>query len=528
MFAATLGGIGVFLLGMMLMTDGLKEAAGDSLRRVLARFAGGPFSSFLSGAVITALVQSSSATTLATIGFVSAGLLTFSQAVGVIFGANVGTTSTSWIVSTFGLKLNVATFGLPLVGVGALTRMLAKRRAASIGTAVAGFGLIFVGIDILQAGMKGLATKIDLSSLAGGGIGARVAFVGIGFAMTVVMQSSSAAIATTLAALHAGAIRLDQAAALVIGQNIGTTITAAVASIGATVPAKRTALAHVIFNATAGVVAFVCLPLLIRLVAILVRSRDPTTELAAFHTAFNLLGVAMFLPFTLRFAGWVTRAVPDRGAELTRFLDPTTQNVGSVAVEAAHRAARACAEEVFATTATILRGEVEHAAEQLDRPHNALSEVRSFLGRVRTSVEDREHDRHLATLHAVEHLERMVVAARDVHHVALLKQSEFLREGAEALAATLEPTLAWLRGELAPSPLMRVAHQAEAFAERLRAERPAILRDTAAGLVEPEVATRVLDAARWVDRLGYHAYRVTHHLDERSAGTHHAEVERER
>jgi phosphate:Na+ symporter len=515
MLAAMLGGIGLFLLGMLLLTEGLKEAAGDGLRRALARFAGGPVSSFLSGAFVTAFVQSSSATTLATIGFVSAGLLTFPQAVGVIFGANVGTTSTSWIVSTIGLKVNVSAFGLPLVGVGALTRLFTKKRGAAIGTAIAGFGLIFVGIDVLQGGMRDLSARIDPASFPSDGFGGRLILVFVGAVMTVVMQSSSAAVATTLAALHAGALRFDQAAALVIGQNIGTTVTAGVAAIGATIPAKRTAVAHVIFNGATGVIAIALLPVLVHLVRIVVPSGDPATELAAFHTAFNVLGVALFLPITATFAGWVTRMVPDRGPSLTRFLDPSAQGVGSVAVEAANRATRACAEEVFATTARLLRGEgVDDAGTALDPPDLALDEVRRFLAKVRTSSEDREHDRHLSTLHATEHLERMIATAREVRHVKMLDDAPFVREGATILAKSLDGAGAWLRGEQATSPAPSAAHASRTFGETLQRERAALLRQAASGTIDPDVATRALEAARWVDRLSHHLHRVTHHLDD--------------
>jgi len=239
-----LGGIGLFLLGMILMTDGLKTAAGNALRKALARFTGGPLSALLSGATLTALVQSSSATTLATIGFVSAGILTFEQAVGVVFGANLGTTSTGWLVSLLGFKVSIAAFALPMVGAGALANLLGRGRWRAAGLAVAGFGLIFVGIDQLQVGMAGLATRLDPSMLPGDNLAGRLALVGLGVLMTVVMQSSSAAVATTLAALHAGTIGLDHAAALVIGQNVGTTVTAGLAAIGASTAARRTALAH--------------------------------------------------------------------------------------------------------------------------------------------------------------------------------------------------------------------------------------------------------------------------------------------
>ena len=209
MFAQLLGGIGLFLLGMILMTEGLKALAGGALRDVLTRFTGGRLQAAASGAALTAMVQSSSATTLATIGFVSAGLLPFAPAVGVIVGAAVGTTSTGWLVSVLGLKFSISAIAMPLVGVGALIRLLGRGRAANLGMALAGFGVIFIGIATLQGGLDDLAQRFDLTAVRGETIPGRLLLVAIGFAMTVVMQSSSAAVATSISALHSRAISLE-------------------------------------------------------------------------------------------------------------------------------------------------------------------------------------------------------------------------------------------------------------------------------------------------------------------------------
>ncbi len=153
MVSQLLGGIGLFLLGVFLLSDGLKTAAGDSLRRILVRFTGRPSTAFVSGAGITVLAQSSSATTLATIGFVSAGILTFSQAIGIVMGASLGTTSTGWLISLVGMKFGIGKLAFPLVGLGALARLVSHGRNAAIALSVAGFGLMFVCFVILQSGM---------------------------------------------------------------------------------------------------------------------------------------------------------------------------------------------------------------------------------------------------------------------------------------------------------------------------------------------------------------------------------------
>ena len=252
MVSQLLGGIGLFLLGVFLLTDGLKAAAGDALRRILVRLTGRPAAAFVSGAGITVLAQSSSATTLATIGFVSAGILTFSQAIGIVMGASLGTTSTSWLVSLVGLKFGIGKLAFPLVGLGALARLVSRGRKAAAALAVAGFGLMFVGIDTLQSGRVHLSTSVSPDNLPHGTVLGRALLVGIGILLTVLTQSSAAAVAMTLTAFHSGMVDLEQGTSLIIGASIGTTSTSAMAAIGATTPVKRTALAHILFSLAAG------------------------------------------------------------------------------------------------------------------------------------------------------------------------------------------------------------------------------------------------------------------------------------
>src|SRR5215467_1604338 len=183
-----LGGLGLFLLGIHHLTEGLKGLAGDSLRRALQRLVAGRFSAVASGAFFTAVIQSSTAAILTVIGFVSAGLVTFSQAVGMIIGATLGTTSTIWLVALFGLRFRISAAALPMLGVGAFLWLVARGKTRSLGAVLAGFGLIFTGLDFLQTGMAGI--KWNLEAWAGTGYGAMWILAGIGIVMTVVMQSS--------------------------------------------------------------------------------------------------------------------------------------------------------------------------------------------------------------------------------------------------------------------------------------------------------------------------------------------------
>jgi len=322
------GGIGLFLLGMGLMTEGLKVAAGQALRDILARSTATRLRGVASGFLVTSLVQSSSAVTVATIGFVNAGLLTLGQALAVTYGSNIGTTMTGWLVAVIGFHVNIRAFALPLIGVGMALRLLsAHGRLGPLGEAVAGFGVFFLGIEMLRAAFDGLSGQVELASLVGAGAPRVLLFVAIGFALTVLMQSSSAAIAIILTAVGGGVLPLGSGAALVIGANVGTTSTAAIAVIGATPNAKRVAAGHIAFNGITGAVALALLPFLLAAIIwgreSLQLDAESAAVLAAFHTTFNLLGVALLWPLTdrlIHFLGERFRSAEEDDAT-PRFLD---------------------------------------------------------------------------------------------------------------------------------------------------------------------------------------------------------------
>jgi len=303
MLGSLVGGIGLFMLGMKLMTDGMKLAAGHTLRDILNRSTGTPLRGIFSGAFITSLVQSSGAVTVAIIGFVNAGLMNLKQAITIIYGSNIGTTMTGWLVVLVGFQVDIKSFALPAVGLGMLLRLSrGTNRQGALGEALAGIGVFFIGIDILKSTFSGLSGTIHFSSIAGIGAVGVLVFVGIGFLLTFFMQSSSAAIAIVLTATAGGVIPLSDAAAAVIGANIGSTSTAALAVIGATPNAKRVAAAHVAFNLLTGGVALLMLFLLPWSFISLRLPSDlhfaPSTLLAMFHTSFNVLGVILMWPCT--------------------------------------------------------------------------------------------------------------------------------------------------------------------------------------------------------------------------------------
>mgnify|MGYP001301501950 CR=1 FL=1 len=339
------GGVGLFLLGMGLMTDGLKLAAGPSLQNVLARSTRTRWHGLFSGILVTALVQASGAVTVAVIGFVNVGLLNLSQALWLLLGANVGTTMTGWLVALVGLKFKIEVLALPMVGVGMVLRLTGeKSRRGAFGMALAGFGVLFLGIDLLKETFSGLSTHFVLP--AGDGVFDTLLQVLIGVVLTVLMQSSSAALVVALTAAQGGLLTAQGAAAVVIGANIGTTVTALLAVIGATANARRVAVAHILFNLLTGVIALLLLPWL--LVALsnlgewLGLDDAPASKIALFHTAFNVLGVLLIWPFAER----LTRFLQSRFRQAEedearpRYLDKTVLAVPALALDALEREVR--------------------------------------------------------------------------------------------------------------------------------------------------------------------------------------------
>lgn len=515
MIITIFGGIGLFLLGMVLLTEGLKTAAGDTLRRILSRFTGGPVTAVLSGTAAAALVQSSTATTVMTLGFVSAGLLPFVQAVGIVFGARIGTTSTGWLVSLLGLKLGIGTLALLFVGAGALLRLLGRGRASPAGLALAGLGLIFVGVDTLQHGMLALAEQIDPASLPAGIGGGRFLLVGVGFVLTVLMQSSSAAIATTLTAYAAGTLDLYQAAALVIGENMGTIVTPMLASIGASTPARRTALAHILFNTIAGVVVLACFPLAVGAASGLADWLFPeagAVVIAIFDTGTNILGVLLILPFLGPFARLIERVIPERGPGLTRYLDASVGSVPSLAVDAARRTVMATAGVLTdAARATLQDGPRDRALPQsLAAADRALAETRRFLSDIRSTPESpREHARHLDVLHTIDHLEDLIAALHKTRYLPLLAPPGAPRTLATEVRTRLAPLEEWLRTGEGAAPVETAASLTASVAEQRRTARLDLMDGTATGTLRPDDALDQMDALRWVDRIVYHICRAT-------------------
>lgn len=336
-----IGGLGLFLLGMHLLTDGLKLAAGRALEDLLERWTSTPLRGLGSGMLITTLVQSSSAVTVAGIGFVNAGLLSLKNALWVIFGSNVGTTMNAWLVAALGFSFKIDAFALPFVGVGAVVMLAtAKMRPRALGQALAGFGVLFLGIDVLKDTFSAFGTGIDLQAFIIPGLAGWAMLVAIGTVITILMQASGAAIAIIITAAHTGLISTEAACAMVIGTNIGTTSTAILAAIGATANARRLAAAHVFFNLVTGAVALLLLPALVGLLALLsgwlAQPATPAVMVAMFHTIFNLLGVALMVPTSRRLLDFLATRFRSGDEEIARpqHLDANSVSIPDLALRA--------------------------------------------------------------------------------------------------------------------------------------------------------------------------------------------------
>ena len=321
-----LGSLALFLYGMKIMSEGLEKFAGERLRAILAAMTKNRVMGVFTGIFITALIQSSSATTVMVVSFVNAGLMSLVQSIGVIMGANIGTTVTAWIISAIGFKVNIAAFAIPLLAIGMPLIFSGNSKRKSIGEFVFGFSFLFMGLSFLQNS----ATELNmgemvasmLATLPVDSFGTILLFVLVGAVVTMIVQASAATMAITLMLfdMHIPGFGFEQAAALAMGQNIGTTITAFMASLTANTQARRAALAHMFFNVF-GVVAVLCVfypacdAVRWFVTDVLHIKSNDLFLLSAFHTAFNVLNTLILIWFVKQIERFVCRVLPEKGTD---------------------------------------------------------------------------------------------------------------------------------------------------------------------------------------------------------------------
>ncbi len=311
-FKTIAAGVAILLFGMIMLEEGFKVFTKGPLQNILKKATDKLYKSISLGALVTAFIQSSSLVSVITISFISAGLISLAGGIGLIFGANIGTTATAWLVAGFGLKIKISALAMPMLIFGIIFSFQKKPSVKGIGNILAGLGFFFLGIYYMKEGFDVFKEYIDLTQYAVSGFLGVLIYTGIGIIITTILQSSSATLALILTALAAGQIEYENALALAIGANVGTTITAVLGSLKSNIAGKRLAGAHLVFNVLTGVVALVLIYPLADAVNYLseifrISPTDYTLKLALFHTIFNILGVLLMIPFIKKLEKFLMR-----------------------------------------------------------------------------------------------------------------------------------------------------------------------------------------------------------------------------
>lgn len=354
LFFMILGSLGVFLFGMRLMSESIQQFSGERLRSLMGSMTGNRFKGVTTGFLVTCIVQSSSATTVMVVSFVHARLLTLVQSIGVIMGANLGTTTTFWIISFLGFKFSLSKIAIPVIGIGVAMSFMKASRLKEVGNFLTGFGLLFMGLSLLKDSVPDIRSNPEalewIAGLGDYGYGSILIFLAVGVVLTIIVQSSSVAGAITLTMAYKGWIDFPQAAAIILGENIGTTITAYVASLTANTAAKRAARAHFMFNIIGVIWMLVLFYPFISLVdwlmpgspeALILNGQgvadhnpDLPNHMALYHTLFNLANILLLIGFVPKIAKLVEWMVKEKETQIRvptfRYLDTMSWGSGEL------------------------------------------------------------------------------------------------------------------------------------------------------------------------------------------------------
>ncbi len=482
-----LGSLGLFLYGMTLMSEALQKVAGDKLRNILAAMTSNSVSRILTGLFITAVIQSSSATTVMVVSFVNAGLLSLVQSIGVIMGANIGTTFTAWLISLLGFKADIAILAIPLIGFGFAFMMCKANKKKSIGELIIGFALLFLGLSFLKESVPVLQCSPEVLGLlqqwTNYGFGSILMFVGIGTILTIVLQSSSATMALTLVMCNNGWIPFEMGAAMVLGENIGTTITANIAASVANVSARRAAMAHSVFNVFGVIWVLVLFHPFLTIVSKIIMAMgldnpmvagaSPNSTLYAIsmvHTLFNVCNALVLVWFTNQIAALVTKIIKSKNDdEVFRLqyihggmLSTSELSLNQAKEEIVHYADICRRQYVYAKSAInetdpekfdALYKKLEHYEQVTDRIE---LEIAKFLNQVKEGVISDESGRRIQAMYKIiSELESVgdsgfniarILQRRNIHNMKFDEQMikklnymvELLERGFEAMIYNLK------------------------------------------------------------------------------------------
>ena len=521
-----LGGIGLFLYGMQALTAELKIMVTDNARGAIRRYAGRPLPGMAVGAGLTAIIQSSSATLVMTLGFVGAGVLTFTQSLGIILGANVGTTFTGWMVMLFGVKINMGLISFPVLFVAGLVRIIASGALARLAGVIAGLALIFIGIDLMKDGMGIFDGLLTPETLPADTLWGRLQLLGLGVVVTVITQSSSAGMAATIVLLAEGHLTFTQAAALAIGTTVGTTFTGILASIAGTNDMRRAALANLVFNMTKGIIALLLLDGIARLLATGGQMQDPTVALVVFHTGFTVIGALLFLPVIGPFGRSVEWLLPERKQPIERELDPRFLSDPSAALDITLSVLRRHVSELSAHLGHALRpGVAGGAAGGTADPATITREldaVGDFLSKI--NLPDRDQlrlERRGDLMSLIDHMRRLLHRAGQSGRITVAVYEPSLHREALYFGAILrriadheasfvpgEPDAAQRHAAVLRALHARLQRSGARLARREERLRRRVLSSRAA----PPRLFALTDSIRWLRRSNTHVERVLHHL----------------
>ena len=348
-FKEIAAGVAIFLFGMLSLEEGFKAFSGGVLEKILQKSTDKLYKSIGFGFVATAIMQSSSLVSVLTISFLGAGLIGLTQGIGIILGANIGTTTGAWLMAGFGLKVKISAYAMPMLAFGVILIFQKSKSLKGIGYVLAGLGFLFLGIHYMKEGFEAFKDSVDLASLSVDGLKGLFIFIGVGILATVIMQSSHATIVLILAALSVQQITYENALALTIGANIGTTITAIIGSLSSNINGKRLAGAHFIFNVVTAAVAVVLMNQIIYSVDIIsdflgIGSDNHTLKLAVFDSLFKIVGVLIFVPFIKNLVDFLERILKDKHKSNVQSFD-TAQYLNESVLEVPNTAMAAIINE---------------------------------------------------------------------------------------------------------------------------------------------------------------------------------------
>jgi phosphate:Na+ symporter len=541
LFFQVLGSLGVFLFGMKVMSEGIQRAAGQRMRAVMSSMTRNRFYSILTGLFITSLIQSSSATTVMVVSFVNAQLLTLFEAIGVILGANLGTTLTFWIISVFGFKFSLSSIALPVIGIGLPLLFIKRGKLNEWGEVVIGFGLLFLGLMFLKDSVPDIRSHPEVlefvKNYSGHGMYSVLMFIGIGLVLTIVVQSSSVAGAITITLAYKGWIDYHSAAAIVLGENIGTTITANLAAIGGTTAAKRAARAHTLFNVIGVIWMLVVFIPFADMINRIVPGDASQPEhiainLAAFHSLFNLMNICLLVGFIPQLVRIVTRLVPDevktgRAVRLEYFSTPLTKT-GELNLAEAERAVSRMSEltiemfqgftEVFANPNANVKQKIAELKSYEEASDAMAHDITSYLILCSTDqISPASAPRVAALIRTVAELEeicdgcyRLVIQVerkirkeRDFSAASQIKVSEF--------AAQVLAFLQFSHSHLGREPSNEAMDTAHRLENEIDARRKSLRRDAVKRMQETnqvKIEMIFLDLISEIETIGNHGLNI--------------------